>query len=74
MNKSIDRDYSMREAAARMRVHVATLYRMLERGELRTYRVGKSRRVSTEELDRIRNGGNTQQNETAETASAAFLR
>jgi len=74
MNKSIDRDYNMREAATRLRVHVSTLYRMLERGELRTYHVGKNRRVTTEELDRIRNGGNTQQNETAETASAAFLR
>jgi len=51
-------DYNMREAAVKLRVHVSTLYNMINRGELRTYQVGgKARRVPREEIERIRNGG-----------------
>jgi len=47
-------DFTVRELAAALRVHNQTIYKMLARGALRSYKVGHARRIPREEFDRIR--------------------
>jgi excisionase family DNA binding protein len=43
--------YTIEEAAAILKVHPRTINRLLERGELRGFRVGRVWRISREALD-----------------------
>ena len=49
-------DYTMAEAAGIFGVTTATVYKMLARGELRSYTVGRSRRITRESVERVRQG------------------
>lgn len=45
--------YTIDEAAARLRVSRATLYKMIKRGELRTLRIGGRQKISEREIERL---------------------
>jgi excisionase family DNA binding protein len=44
---------TIREACDRLKLSRASLYRLIQRGELPTVRIGRSRRVVSEDLDRF---------------------
>jgi excisionase family DNA binding protein len=44
---------TIREACARLKLSRASMYRLIARGELPTVRIGRSRRVIREDLDRF---------------------
>ncbi len=47
------------EVARRLQLHPRTIYRLIERGELRGVKVGRVRRVPVAELERCRTSGFT---------------
>jgi excisionase family DNA binding protein len=46
--------YTVKEIAEMFRVHVATIYRLAERGELRHIRVGDTIRIPPEAVEEFR--------------------
>lgn len=58
MNQAIDttRDYSVTEACTRLNVTPPTIYKLLARGELDGYKVGRTRRITSESIQRLRSG------------------
>jgi excisionase family DNA binding protein len=48
--------YTVDEVADILKVHTRTIYRMLERGEMRGFKVGTAWRVSQESLDAFMRG------------------
>ena len=51
------RDLSVSETCAVLGVTPPTIYKLLGRGELDGYLVGRSRRITGESIDRLRSGG-----------------
>jgi len=49
-------DYSIVDACAILNVTPPTIYKMLNRGELKGYKAGRSRRVTRESIGRLRSG------------------
>ena len=47
-------DYTVDELAAAVRVHPMTITKLVSTGAIRTYRIGRARRIPREEGDRIR--------------------
>ena len=50
------RDYSVTETCILLGVSPPTVYRLLNRGELAGYTVGRSRRITFESIEKLRNG------------------
>ena len=51
------RDLSVNETCAILGVTPPTIYKLLARGELKGYLVGRSRRITGESIDKLRSGG-----------------
>lgn len=49
-------DYTPEAAAERLNCCRATIYRLIDRGVLQSYSLGRARRITTESLERLRNG------------------
>jgi excisionase family DNA binding protein len=45
------RSYTVQELAERWQVHRATIYRMMQRGEIASFKVGATRRIRAEEVE-----------------------
>lgn len=45
--------YTIPEAAAKLQIHVNTLYAMVRRREITHYKVGKQIRIAASELERL---------------------
>lgn len=52
-----DRDLSIAEVSSVLNVTNPTIYKMIARGELDSYKVGRSRRITQESVRRLRSGG-----------------
>ena len=52
------RDLSVRETAYLLAVSAPTIYKMIDRGALKSYHVGNSRRIVNESVVALRNGEN----------------
>lgn len=51
------RDLSVNDVAGIFGVTYPTVYKMIARGELDSYKAGRSRRITAESVDRLRSGG-----------------
>lgn len=51
------RDLSVQETCSLLGVTPPTVYKLLGRGDLKGYLVGRSRRITAESVQRLRNGG-----------------
>lgn len=49
-------DLTVQETCAILRCTAPTVYRLLERGELKSYTVGRARRITQESLEKLRRG------------------
>jgi len=52
----MNKGYTFKEASPVLGVSVSTLFRLMKKGELKTYKIGKSRRITDSEMERIQNG------------------
>jgi len=50
-------DLSINEACSILGVTPPTIYKLLNRGELAGYKVGRSRRITRESINKLRRGG-----------------
>ena len=50
------RDLSVSEVSGMFGVTNPTVYKMLARGELDSYKVGRAQRITAESIERLRNG------------------
>lgn len=51
------RDLSINEVCAILNVSPPTIYKLMNRGELESYLVGRARRITRESIERVRKGG-----------------
>ena len=51
-----DHDLTVQEVCAILRATAPTIYKLLNRGELKGYKVGASRRITRESLEALRSG------------------
>lgn len=47
-------DYTIQEAAAKFKVTPPTIYLMIRKGKLDSYTIGRSRRITSESVERVR--------------------
>ena len=47
-------DYTVQEASALFKVTNPTIYKMINEGRLKTYLIGRSRRITHESIQRLR--------------------
>lgn len=47
-------DYTIQEAATKFKVTPPTIYSMINKGELDSYTVGRSRRITSESVENVR--------------------
>lgn len=60
MNKSKEaQDFTVQEASALFKVTNPTIYRMLNEGRLKGYVIGRSRRITFESVQALRDAGST---------------
>ena len=52
-----DKFYTVKEVSAIFSMHQRTVWRWIERGDLDAIKVGKSVRISTNEVERLKKGG-----------------
>jgi len=52
----VTRDLTIQEACEVFRVTPPTVYKMMNTGKLETYTVGRSRRITRESIERVRQG------------------
>lgn len=52
-----DRDYSITDTAHVLGVTAPTIYKLIGRGELDSYKAGNARRITGQSIDRLRSGG-----------------
>lgn len=62
---------TLREVAARLRVHPSTIYRLIQRGELPHFRVGIDYRFDTDAIERWMASKEQQCNHQSESKSSA---
>jgi len=55
--------YTIPEVAKRLRVNQTTVSRLIHRGELKAYKIGRIYRITKEEVDRFLNASKTEINE-----------
>jgi excisionase family DNA binding protein len=55
-NTHYERDLSINEACSILNVTNPTVYKLIARGQLDSYKVGRSRRITRESLQRLRQG------------------
>jgi len=53
--KTPDQSYTFKQVSEILGTSINTLYRMMNRGELNTFTVGSSRKVTESEISRIQN-------------------
>ena len=51
------RDFTIVEACTLLDVTPPTIYKLLNRGELKGYKVGRARRITFESIQKLRAGG-----------------
>ena len=51
------RDLTVQEACAILNITSPTLYKLIGRGQIGSYKIGRARRINGESLQRFRNGG-----------------
>jgi excisionase family DNA binding protein len=56
MTMTMPRAFTVEEVAEILKVHTRTVYRMLDRGELRGFKVGTAWRISAEALEAFMRG------------------
>lgn len=56
-DKFIQPDYTVAQAAAIFGVTTQAIYKMMNRGELDSYKAGRARRIKRESIEKIRSGG-----------------
>jgi len=54
-----DSDYTIQEAATKFKVTPPTVYSMIHKGHLDSYTIGRSRRITSESVERLRKAKNT---------------
>ena len=54
--------YTIPEVAKRLRVNQTTVSRLIHRGELKAYKIGRIYRITKEEVDRFLNASKTENN------------
>lgn len=47
-------DYTIQEVASKFKVTPPTVYSMIRKGKLDSYTVGRSRRITSESIERVR--------------------
>ena len=47
-------DYTIQEAATKFKVTPPTVYSMINKGKLDSYTIGRSRRITSESIERLR--------------------
>lgn len=47
-------DYTVQEAAAKFKVTPPTIYSMINKGKLKSYTIGRSRRITSESVENLR--------------------
>lgn len=50
-------DSTIADTARQLNVTTPTIYKLIHRGDLHAYKVGRSTRVTTESIQQLRNGG-----------------
>jgi excisionase family DNA binding protein len=55
--------YTIPEVAQRLRINQTTVSRLIHRGELKAYKIGRIYRITKEEVDRFLNASKTETNE-----------
>ena len=63
MEMDMDIIYTIPEVAKKLRVNQTTVSRLIHRGELKAYKIGRIYRITKEEVDRFLNASKTETNE-----------
>ncbi|WP_191621422.1 helix-turn-helix domain-containing protein [Marinihelvus fidelis] len=50
-------DFTVQEASAFFRVTPPTIYALINKGQLKSYLVGRSRRITSESVEQVRKAG-----------------
>jgi excisionase family DNA binding protein len=51
MSKATETKFSIKEVAQRFRVHATTIYRLMDKGKLRFYQIGRRRIVGESHIE-----------------------
>ena len=51
-------DYTPREACAILRITSPTLYKLMDAGKLKSYKMGRARRITRASMNKLRSGDN----------------
>jgi len=54
--------YTRKELSKLLRVHINTIDNMIKRGDIKALKIGRTVRISQEELDYLLKGGNNENN------------
>jgi excisionase family DNA binding protein len=50
------RDFTILEACAVLRITAPTVYKLMNQGDLASYKIGRSRRITFDSINRFRSG------------------
>ncbi|MFC1696242.1 helix-turn-helix domain-containing protein [Pseudomonadota bacterium] len=56
LRQTMNPDLTVMEVCNLLRCSPPTVYRLMARGKLRSYTIGRSRRITSESLDKLRRG------------------